>query len=352
MKSILRLGLLAAALLPGLARAADYPAPQQGDVVLNDFKFHSGENFGELKLHYTTIGAPTGEPVLVLHGTGGSGASMLTPDFAGALFGPGQALDASRYYIIIPDVIGTGKSTKPSDGLRAKFPHYDYADMTQSEYRMLTEGLHIKHLRLVIGNSMGGMESWVWGETYPGFMDALAPMASQPTAMAARNWMMRRMLVESIKQDPAYQNGNYTSQPASLRLAPILYSLGSNGGTLAWQAKAPTTHAADALVEKMLAAKPPADANDFIYQWDASYDYDPEPDLGKITARVLVINSADDERNPPITGATAAALKKVKHATLFLIPGSAETFGHGTTAHAHFWAARLAEFLKSVPHQP
>jgi homoserine O-acetyltransferase len=343
--------LLATTLATTSAKAADYPKPVETDIVLHDFRFHDGDTFPDVKLHVTTIGAPTGQPVLVLHGTGGTGTGLLTPDFAGALFGPGQALDASRYYIILPDVIGTGKSTKPSDGLRARFPHYDYADMIQAQYRMLTEGLHVKHLRLVIGNSMGGMESWVWGELYPGFMDALAPTASQPTAMAARNWMMRRMLIESIKQDPAYQGGNYTTQPPSLRLANVLFGIGTNGGTLAWQAKAPTTEAANAIVEKMLAAKPPADANDFIYQWDASYDYNPEPDLGKIAAHVLVINSADDERNPPITGVTAKALTKVRHATLFLIPGSADTAGHGTTGHAHFWAARLASFLRTVPHK-
>jgi homoserine O-acetyltransferase len=343
--------LLASLLPPVLAHAADYPAPVEGDWVAHDFRFHSGETFAELHLHYTTVGAPTGQPVLVLHGTGGSGTGMLSPGFAGALFGPGQALDATRYYVILPDVIGAGKSSRPSEGMRAKFPHYDYADMVLAQYRLLTEALHVKHLRLVIGNSMGGMETWVWGETYPGFMDALAPKASQPTAMAARNWMMRRMLIESIRQDPAYMDGNYTTQPPSLRLANVLFGIGTNGGTLAWQAKAPTTVKANALVDAMLAAKPPADANDFIHQWDASFDYDPEPGLSRITAPVLVINSADDERNPPITGVTAAALTKVKHATLYMIPGSAETAGHGTTGQARFWAARLAAFLRQVPQR-
>jgi homoserine O-acetyltransferase/O-succinyltransferase len=344
--------LMAATLSPTLAQAADGPKPVESDITLKDFRFHDGETFPELKLHVTTIGAPTGQPVLILHGTNGTGAGMLTPGFAGALFGPGQVLDAARYYIIIPDAIGTGKSTKPSDGLKAKFPHYDYGDMIQAQYRMLTEGLHVTHLRLIIGNSMGGMETWVWGETYPGFMDALVPMASQPTAMAARNWMMRKMAIESIRQDPAYMDGNYTAQPPSLRLASVMFSIATNGGTLAWQAKAPTTQAANALVDKMLAAKPPSDANDYIYQYDASYDYDPEPGLGKITARVLAINSADDERNPPVTGVNAKALAKVKHATLFLIPGTAETGGHGTTGAAHFWATRLAAFLPTVPRQP
>jgi homoserine O-acetyltransferase len=355
----LRAGLLGLALclpmgLPGgwpvgPAYAADYPTPVQGDWVAHDFKFHTGETIPELRIHYTTVGAPTGMPVLVLHGTGGSGTGLLTPTFAEALFGPGQALDATRYYVILPDAIGAGKSTRPSEGMHAKFPHYDYADMVLAEYRMLTEGLHVRHLRLVIGNSMGGMKSWVWGETYPGFMDALAPMASQPTAMAARNWMMRRMLVESIRRDPAYMDGNYTTQPPSLHMASVMYSIGTSGGTLAWQAKAPTTAKTNALVDEMLAKKTTADANDFVYQWDASYDYDPEPALGRVTAHVLVINAADDERNPPQTGATVQALKKVRHAQLYLIPASAETFGHGTTGHAHFWADLLAHFLKEVP---
>ena len=195
------------------AKAADYPAPKQGEWIARDFKFHTGEVMPELRMHYTTVGEPTGQPVLVLHGTGGSANSMLTPDFAGELFGPGQPLDATKYYIIIPDAIGAGKSSKPSDGLRAKFPQYNYDDMVEAQYRLLTEGLGIKHLRLVIGNSMGGMHTWIWGEKYPDFMDALVPMASQPTAMAGRNWMMRRMLIETIASDPEYNNGKYTTQP-------------------------------------------------------------------------------------------------------------------------------------------
>jgi homoserine O-acetyltransferase/O-succinyltransferase len=335
-----------------IAHAADYPAPQAADWIAHDFRFHTGEVMPDLRLHYTTVGAPTGEPVLILHGTAGTGAGMLTPAFAGQLFGPGQPLDAAKYFVILPDTIGAGKSSKPSDGLRAKFPEYDYNDLVLAQYRLLTEGLGLHHLRLVLGNSMGGMETWVWGVAYPGFMDALVPMASQPTAMAARNWMLRRMLIETIRRDPAYQSGNYTTQPPSLRTANVLFGLATNGGTLALQAKAPTHALADKVVDDGLAASPPADANDFIYQWNASADYDPEPILGRIEAPVLAINSADDERNPPETGVTAKALTEVKNARLYLVPASAETHGHGTTGYAKFWAAQLDAFLRTAPKRP
>jgi homoserine O-acetyltransferase len=346
--------VLCAAMLLSIAagHAAEYPAPQEGDWIAHDFRFHTGQVMPELRLHYTTVGAPGGEPVLVLHGTAGTGSGMLTPAFAGALFGPGQPLDAGKYFIILPDSIGTGQSSKPSDGLRAQFPPYDYDDLVLAQYRLLTEGMGVHHLRLVLGNSMGGMETWVWGIAHPGFMDALVPMASQPTAMAARNWMLRRMLIESIRQDPAYQGGNYTTEPPSLRIANVFFGLATNGGTLALQARAPTHALADKVVDDGLAAKPPADANDFIWQWNASADYDPEPMLGRIEAPVLAINSADDERNPPQTGVMEHALTQVKTARLYLIPASSETHGHGTTGYAKFWAAQLAEFLATVPHRP
>src|SRR5581483_7185736 len=208
----------------------------------------------ELKLHYTTVGAPTGQPVLVLHGSGGSAASMLTPGFAGEMFGPGQPLDAGKYYIIIPDGIGHGKSVKPSDGLKTAFPKYDYNDMVDAQYRLLTEGLGIKHLRLIIGNSMGGMHVWLWGEKYPGYMDALVPMASQPTAMASRNWMLRRMMLELIRNDPEYNDGNYTQEPRVMKLASVFFGLATAGGTLRYQKLAPTRALADALVDARLAA--------------------------------------------------------------------------------------------------
>jgi homoserine O-acetyltransferase len=331
------------------ALAADYPAPKEADYVAHDFKFHTGEVMAQLKLHYTTIGNPANPPVLILHGTAGSGASMLTPAFAGALFGPGQTLDATKYFIILPDAIGAGKSTKPSDGRRAQFPHYDYDDMVLAQYRLVTEGLGLEHLRLVMGNSMGGMQSWIWGVTYPGFMDALAPMASQPTEMSARNWMLRRMLLESIKRDPAYAGGNYTTQPPSLAVANVFFGIATSGGTLAYQAIAPTAALADKFVDDRLAAPPPADANDFLYQWESSHDYNPSAGLERIRAKLLAINSADDERNPPETGTLAGALKRVKGGKVYLIPASAETRGHGTTAIASFYAKELAAFLADVP---
>jgi homoserine O-acetyltransferase/O-succinyltransferase len=332
------------------ASAADYPAPKQGDWIARDFKFHTGETMPELRLHYTTIGAPSGQPVLVLHGSGGSSASMLTPTFAGELFGPGQPLDASKYYIIIPDGLGHGQSSKPSDGMKTAFPKYDYADMVDAQYRLLTEGLGVKHLRLVIGNSMGGMHTWIWGVRYPQMMDALVPMAAQPTAMAARNWMLRRMMIETIRNDPDYNGGNYTAPPRMMRYAVSAYRFASAGGTLAYQMLAPSAAKADKMVDEQL-AQPTADANDFIYQWEASHDYDPSGDMEKIEATLLAINAADDERNPPETDVTDAALKRVKNGQLFLIPASSATRGHLTTGNAAFYAQPLRELLQTAPQR-
>jgi homoserine O-acetyltransferase len=339
------------ALVSVTAMAADYPAPQGGDWVAKNFKFHTGETMPELKLHYTTVGAPTGQPVLVLHGSGGSAATMLTPGFAGEMFGPGQPLDASKYYIIIPDGIGHGKSLKPSDGLKTKFPQYDYADMVDAQYRLVTEGLGIKHLRLVIGNSMGGMHSWIWGERYPQMMDALVPMASQPTAMAARNWILRRAMIETIRNDPDYNNGNYASPPRMMKYAIAAYRFASAGGTFAYQTLAPTAASADKMVDDQLALPVTADANDFIYQWDASHDYDPAAGMEKIEASVLAINAADDERNPPETGVTAAAIKRIRNGKIYLIPASTETRGHLTTGNAKFYAEQVKELLQTAPQK-
>jgi len=333
------------------AMAADYPAPKEGDWIAKDFKFHTGEVMPELKLHYTTIGEPSGRPVLVLHGSGGSAASMLTPTFAGELFGPEQPLDASKYYIIIPDGIGHGKSSKPSDGMKTAFPKYDYEDMVDAQYRLVNEGLAIKHLRLVIGNSMGGMHTWVWGVRYPSFMDALVPMASQPTEMAARNWMLRRVMLETIRNDPDYNRGNYTSQPRMMKYAIAAYRFASAGGTLGYQTLAPTAAKADRLVDEQLAMAVPSDANDFIYQWDASHDYNPSAGMEKIEATLLAINAADDERNPPETGVMAAAIKRIKNGRLYLIPASIETRGHLTTGNAAFYAEQLRELLQSAPQR-
>lgn len=331
--------------------AADYPAPKQGDWVARDFKFHTGEVMPDLKLHYTTVGEPTGQPVLVLHGTGGSGTSMLTPAFAGELFGAGQPLDASKYYIIIPDAIGHGKSSKPSDGMKTSFPKYDYDDMVEAQHRLVTEGLGVKHLRLVIGNSMGGMQTWLWGETYPKDMDALVPMASQPTEMASRNWMMRRIMLDTIRNDPDYKGGNYTSQPRMMKYAITAYGIASSGGTLAYQQQAPTAAKADKIVDERLATPITADANDFVYQWDSSHDYNAAEKLEGIEASLLLINSADDERNPPETGVTDAAMKRVKNGKLFLIPASTETRGHGTTGNAKFYREQVRQLLQTAPQR-
>ena len=334
-----------------IALAADYPAPKQGDWVAKDFKFHGGEIMPALRLHYTTLGAPTGQPVLVLHGSGGSAASMLTPAFAGELFGPGQPLDAAKYYIIIPDSLGHGQSSKPSDGMKTGFPKYDYADMVDAQYRLVTEGLGVKHLRAVIGNSMGGMHAWIWGVKYPQAMDVLVPMASQPTAMAARNWMLRRLMLETIRNDPEYRGGDYTTQPRMMKYAINAYQVASGGGTLGYQALAPTTAQAYRMIDERLATAVAADANDFIYQWEASHDYDPSGALERIQAMVLAINSADDERNPPETGVTEAALKRIRNARLYLIPASAETRGHLTTGNAAFYKQQLLQLLQTAPQR-
>jgi homoserine O-acetyltransferase/O-succinyltransferase len=333
------------------ATAADYPMPKQGEWTARNFKFHTGEALPEVKLHYTTVGDTTGTPVVVLHGTGGSAANLLTTGFAGELFGPDQPLDAAKYYIIIPDALGHGKSAKPSDGLKTKFPQYNYADMVDAQFRLLSEGLGIPHVRLIIGNSMGGMHAWLWGEKYPDFMDALVPMASQPTAMAARNWMLRRMMLETIRSDPDYNNGNYVKQPRFLKVASVFFGIATAGGTLSYQKLAPTREKADKLVDARLAAPMTADANDFLWAWGSSADYDPASNLDKIQAWVLAINAADDERNPPETGLTEEAVKRVKNGRLYLIPASSETTGHLTTGNAKFYKRELQEFLQVAPRR-
>lgn len=330
--------------------AADFPAPKEGSWVVRDFRFHTGETLPELRLNYTTVGEATGEPVLVLHGTTGSGASMLAPGFGGALFGPGQALDARRYYVILPDAIGTGKSSKPSDGLRAKFPQYNYDDMVDAQYRLVKEHLGVKHLRLVIGNSMGGMQTWLWGQRYPEFMDALVPLASLPTEMASRNWIMRRLIIDSIRNDPEWMNGNYAKQPKSVQFASVFYAFASNGGTQALYKAAPTREKADQLLNQRLNAPFSGDANDHLYQWDASRDYNPSPGLEKIQAALLAINSADDERNPPELGLLQSEVKRVKNGRYVILLANDTTAGHGTTGQlAKLWARHLADFLQSTP---
>jgi homoserine O-acetyltransferase len=331
--------------------AAGYPAPQEADWIARDFCFNTGEVMSEVRLHYRTIGDPYGEPVMVLHGTTGTGASMLTPDFAGELFGPGQPLDANKYFIILPDALGAGGSSKPSDGLRTRFPAYNYDDMVLAQHRLLTEHLNIRHLRLLIGNSMGGMHAWIWGVRYPDFMDTLVPMASQPTEMSGRNWMLRRMVIEMVRNDPEYRGGDYTSQPSSLRLFNAFFALATNGGTLACQKAAPTIELADKYVDDKLAQPFTLDANDFIYQRSASRGYNPTPGLGNVKAAVLAINAADDERYPPETGLMERAMQLVRNGRLLLIPASEDTCGHGTNGLARFYKRELHELLRTAPRR-
>ena len=323
--------------------------PQSGSWIVKDFKFHTGEVLPELRLNYTTLGDPKNEAVLILHGTTGSGAGMLGAAFGGELFGPGQILDAKRYFVILPDAIGTGKSSKPSDGLRAKFPAYNYDDMVSAQHRLVTEHLGIRHLRLVLGNSMGGMQTWMWAMKYPDMMDIAVPMASLPSAMSGRNWMLRRMLTESIRKDPLWMGGNYKEPPPSWQFASVFYSTATSGGNQGLQKIAPTSDKGDALLKQRLTPPLAGDANDHLFQWESSKDYDPSADLERIKATVLVINSADDERNPPELGVLEKALPRIRNAKTLIILGSPDTFGHGTTGNARFWKKEVGELMQSAP---
>ncbi|MES2715330.1 MAG: alpha/beta fold hydrolase [Pseudomonadota bacterium] len=355
-RALAGLALCLAAVLPTFAQTAAQPAaqsaaqpPTDGSWVARDFRFKSGQVLPELRLHYTTLGNPQGEPVLLLHGTTGSGRGLLSPAFGGELFGPGQPLDAQRHFIILPDAIGHGKSSKPSDGLRAAFPAYSIDDMVVAHHRLLTEHLGIQRLRLVLGNSMGGMETWVFAQMYPGFADIAVPMASLPVAMSGRNWITRRLIVDSIRNDPAWQGGNYSQQPASARVASVFFGLATSGGNQALFKAAPSREKADALLDARLKAPFAGDANDVLYQWESSRDYDPSAGLEKIQGVLLAINSADDERNPPELGVLEREIKRVKGGRILLIPGSEATAGHGTTGQAKWWKAELEALLRSAP---
>lgn len=330
------------------ASSLAFPAQMTSDWIAHDFRFHTGELMQDLRLHYTTIGEPSSEAVLVLHGTTGSGTKLLSPEFAGELFGPGQPLDARTHYIVLPDSIGAGGSSKPSDGLRTKFPRYNYDDMVLAQYRLIKEGLGIDHLRLVLGNSMGGAHTWLWGVRYPDFMDALVPTASQPTPMTGRNWMMRRMIIDSIRRDPAWMDGDYSEQPPAAGFASVFFGIATDGGSLAYELAAPTREAADRLLDERLKAPFQGDANDILYQWEASRDYDASKEIQRIKASLLAINSADDERNPPETGIMARELARLPNARYYLIPASSKTHGHGTTGYAAFWKAQLRDWLPAV----
>ena len=289
--------------------------------------------------------------MLVLHGTTGSGRGMLTPAFAGELFGPGQPLDATKYFVILPDAIGTGKSSKPSDGMRTTFPRYNYDDMVVAQYRLVTEGLGVKRLRMVIGNSMGGMQAWIWATRYPDAMDIAVPMACLPTEMASRNWMMRRLITDSIRNDPEWKNGNYDKQPKSAQFASVFFGIATNGGNHALYKAAPTREKADKLLDQRLSAPFNGDANDILYQWDSSRDYNPAAGLERIQATLLAINAADDERNPPELGILDREIKRVKNGRVLLIPASESTTGHGTTGNARHYKKELAELLQSAPRR-
>jgi homoserine O-acetyltransferase len=341
--------LAALALTSGVAAAADYPAPKEGEWVVSDLRFHTGETLPQLRLAYTTVGDPRGEPVVVLHGTGGSARSLLTPNFAGELFGPGQPLDATRYFIVIPDAVGHGKSSRPSDGLKMKFPRYNYDDIVAAHHRLLTEHLGIKHVRMVIGNSMGGMEVWMWAGQHPDFMDIAVPMASLPTEMASRNWMMRRMIIDSIRNDPDWKNGEYTTQPKSPKFASVYYQIAMNGGNFGHFKNAPTRAQADKLIEQRMAAPFTADANDTLYAWESSGDYNPSANLEKIQATLLAINAADDERNPLELGILDREMKRVKHGRIRVITTTESGAGHGATGNAKLYAKDLRDVLGSAP---
>lgn len=327
--------------------------PHEGDFFVSDFQFNSGDVLPELRLHYTTLGQPQRDAngivrnaVLILHGTGGTGQGFLTENFAGVLFGPGQLLDAERYYIILPDNIGHGKSSKPSDGLRARFPKYGYRDMIRAQHLLLTEGLGVNHLRLVTGTSMGGMHTWLWGTMYPDFMDALMPLASLPAEIAGRNRMTRRMILDAIRTDPEWQNGDYTTQPRGLTAA-IYILLFMVSSPKQWQKEAPTREAADQfLADRVQDYLSRLDANDMLYTYAASEDYDPFPNLERIQAPLLAINSADDQVNPPELGLMEAGIAKVKNGRYILLPITDDTRGHGTHSLPALWQHHLAELLE------
>ncbi len=341
-------------LLPRLSTvAADLPVPTQGDYVIKDFHFASGQTLPELKIHYRTLGTPqrnangvVRNAVLIMHGTTGSGSQFMGDIFAGELFGPGQPLDVSKFYVILPDDIGHGESSRPSEGLHAKFPNYQYADMVDAEHRLVVDGLHVNHLRLVMGTSMGGMHVWMWGEAYPDMMDALMPLASLPAPIGGRNRVWRRMISEGIRGDKEWANGDYKAQPSSLRMAIGMLFFVSDNPKRRSDAY-PTDAAADkALDEFTDRAMKVDDANDFLYAIESSYDYDPSKELGAIRAPLLAVNSADDLINPPDQGIMEREIGHVPHGRAILIPEGPDTRGHGTHTAAKVWKSDLVQLLK------
>jgi homoserine O-acetyltransferase len=347
--------LLLSILAAIFASGADYPAPVEGDYTIRDFKFASGEILPELRLHYRTLGKPekdaqgkTTNTVLIMHGTTGSGAQFIRPEFAGELFGKDQPLDATRFFIVLPDGIGHGKSSKPSDGMHAKFPRYGYIDMVEAQYRLITEGLGADHARLVMGTSMGGMHTWLWGELHPDFMDALMPLASLPTQISGRNRAWRRIIIDAIRNDPDWRGGDYANQPPSLRTAAeMLWFMSSN--PVLRQKEAPTVAKTDEVLDKFVDGIAKADdANNVLYAVEASRDYDPGPNLPKIRAPLLAINSADDLINPPQLGILEREIKRVPSGRAVVIPLSDQTRGHGSHTMAALWKNQLVSLLKET----
>ncbi len=330
-----------------------FPNQTEADWVAHDFTFHSGEKLAELRMHYITVGAPTRDAaghvnnaVIVMHGTGGSGRAFLSAGFGGELFREGQPLDAATHYIILPDDVGHGKSSKPSDGLRAKFPHYDYEDMVRAEYALVHDGLHVDHLRLAMGTSMGAMHTWIWGELYPDFMDALMPLASAPVEIAGRNRMFRAMIIQAIRSDPEWKNGEYTKPPEQGLIAAQYALWMMTSSALQLHKTNPTHEKADAAVAALRERAIRTDANDMLYYFEASTDYDPSPGLEKIKAPLYAVNSADDEVNPPELGILEREIKRVPHGRYILLPTSDETRGHGTHSRPVVWKQYLIELLK------
>ena len=351
--------LVLALAAPCMAQGTNSAPGIAGDHVIRNFKFASGETLPELRIHYRTLGQPRCDAsgvvrnaVLIMHGTTGSGSQFLSPAFAGELYGAGQPLDTTRFYLILPDGIGHGASSRPSEGLRARFPRYTYDDMVDADYRLLTEKLGVTHVRLVMGTSMGGMHSWVFAERYPDFMDGVVPLASVPAQIAGRNRMIRRMLMDDIRTDPEWKNGEYTSPPRGLRAAlQMLWFMTS--APLVQQRDAPTRDSADAVITRFLDSRMRStDANDFLYAFDSSRDYDPEPMLGRIKAPLLAINSADDQVNPPELGIAERLIARVPRGRFILLPISDATRGHGTHTIAKVWKQELADFMAGLPVLP
>jgi homoserine O-acetyltransferase len=331
-----------------------WPNYREDDFVIRDYAFRSGERLAELRLHYRTLGTARRNAaggivngVLLLQGNTGTGANWLRPGLADELFAPGQPLDAAEHFIIMPDAIGRGGSSKPSDGLKGKFPHYRYHDMVESGYRLLTEGLGVAHLRLIIGSSMGGMHAWMWAETYPELMDGVVPISCQPVEISGRNWIMRRAAAEAIRHDPDWNNGDYNRNPRHYLYTAAANSLRTESATRI-QEMAPTLAAADALYEERLAQAAKGDANDQLWAIEAIRDYNPEPDLDRIKARVLLINAEEDEANPPELGTVERAMQRVRHGRYVLIPAGPKTHGHFSHFYAELWKPYLIEFLQTL----